>query len=357
MLLKQLPPVLRRAYLAGANVFLQGKPGIGKTETVQAFAKMMAQQIEGFTLWPFYAPTMSPVDIQAAMPDNDSGTLRVFNNDSLPNAYTHPDAVGVVFLGEMPNADPATLKLLQKYVNGEDMNGVLRKPLGVRVIADGNRTEDKSGALQQGRAFLNRFEILEVGSTAEDNCQFALENAWHPTVQAFMRQFPQYIDNYDEVFAVGKDTGTYEEGRRGLWASMRGWNRVSALEYVAEGANEELTLSEIAGSVGSGVGSQYVTYKQMVERLISLEDIIKAPDTAVIPTKIDERYALAMLLSLRARSEHLGAVATFGRRLPADMQVVMIRAIVGRPEIDRKDRSFVDWLLSKELAPMLQGSA
>lgn len=360
MRLKEVNQLMVRSYIAKANLLLLGKPGIGKTWTIEAFAQKMRETIPSFQLWHFYGPTMSPMDIQASMPDNETGTLKVYSNACLPNAYTEPDAQGVVFVGEMLNTDPTTLKLLQKYVNGEDMNGVLKKPAGVMIVADSNRLEDKAGVMQQFRALLNRFLQIEVYADANDNIEFAAKQGWHPIVQAFFRENPHLTDNYESVFAadVGKDkkaqANSAEEGKRGVWACMRGWNRISDLEAAAEQVQSELSLDEIVGSVGSGPGIQYNTFKQMVSRLAKIEDVFARPDKVKLPEKIDELYALTTIVATRAKEEHLPAVDVFIRRLPADLSVFAIRTMALRKSLNLIGTAeYRSWMLDPEISKML----
>lgn len=370
MKLKQVPNVLLRSYAAKANVFLVGKPGIGKTDTINHFVEKMQERVPEFQLWPFYGPTMSPTDIQMAMPDTTDGTLRVFNNGTLPNSYTHPDAKGVVFIGEMPNTDPSTLKLLQKYINGEDMNGTMRKPLGVMVIADGNRIEDKAGVMQHGRALLNRFMTVDVYTDPDDNIEYAAKHNWNPLVQSMMREHPDCIDNYDKVFLTNsterkraeearrggssKSDILAEEGKRGVWACMRGWNRISELEYAAEELGDALLMDEIAGSVGTAVCALYIAHKAMIGRLASLEDVLKDPDGVKIPEKIDELYAMCQILSLRAKDEHLKKIHKFAKRISFDMQAFMLRTMMMRKNFKLVGTDvYREWILEPQLNKLL----
>jgi hypothetical protein len=368
--LKDLPPVLVRNYIARVNTFIRGKPAIGKTETIEQFVERMKPRVPGFRSWMFYAPTMSPMDIQASAPNYDTHLLEMFNNAALPNHYTTPDAVGVVFFGELPNADPATTKLLQKYVNGEDMSGVLRKPAGVVVIADGNRIEDKSGVQQQGRAFLSRFEQLEAYTDAADNIGYAASKSWHPYVQTFFKDNPALIDNYDDVFetsaaarqrsaqakaANGADQQA-EEGKIGIWANMRSWERMSRKEYAADQLRSPVTLAEACGNLGTGVGAQYESHKAMIMSLTSFDDIVADPANARLPTAMDEQYAISMVVALRCSETQLPQVYTYACRMPLELQASIVRHLAQRKNfrLDGSD-AFAKWNTNPDLNRLLNG--
>lgn len=368
--LKELPAILVRNYLAQVNTFIAGAPAIGKTHTINAFVAQMQKRIPDFRLWHFNASTMSPMDIQASAPDYEKGTLRMFNNECLPNAYTDPDVKGVIFFTELPLADQSVTKLLQKYCNNEDLSGVLRKPDGVVVIADGNRLEDKSGVMQQGRAFMSRFEQLEAYTEASDNIEYAAKQAWHPLVQTFFKDNPALINNYDEVYetkqarsqrgtaaqqANGADQMS-EEGKHGIWANMRSWERISKKEYAAEELHSPVTLAECVGNLGSGVASQYEAHKRIIGGLTSFEDILRDPAKAAMPTKLDEVYQLAMIVALKCKEDDLPKVKTFGERMPKEMQAVILRTMATRRGFNlAASPAYGDWIRDKELTALLNG--
>jgi hypothetical protein len=368
--LKEVPTILTRNFIAGVNTMLRGKPALGKTATINVFVERMQQRIEGFKCWTFYAPTMSPMDIQASAPNYETGKLQLFNNAALPNAYDDPDVKGVVFFGEFPNADTATAKLLQKYVNGEDMSGSLRKPVGVVVIADGNRIEDKSGVQQQGRALLSRFEQIDVYSEAQDNQDYAAKSGWHPNVQTFFKDNPQLIDNYDEVFETSDSARSRsadakkangagnmsEEGKQGIWANMRSWERISKKEFAAEELGSPITLSELAGNLGTGVAAQYNAHCRMLASLTSFEDIMADPKKALLPTKMDEQYALSMIVAMKCQPEQMQQVHDYCTRMPLEMQAVVLRTLVLRKGFNLAGSPvYPKWISSPGLVALLQG--
>lgn len=383
--LKDMPLVLVTNFLAKTNTFMRGKPAIGKSKSIEEFVLEMQKRVPHFVIGRFYAPTMSPMDICASAPLEGTNKLKMYANEALPNVYSTyervgengqietysgADMVGAVFFGELPNADPATVRLLQKYINGEDMSGALRKPDGVVVIADGNRLEDKSGVQQQGRAFLSRFEQIETFTDADDNMAYAAKNSWHPNVQTFFKDNPALIDNYDEVFEMqgaalqrsgqqrnsnGSNQQT-EEGKLGIWANMRAWERISNKEYAADQMNHKVTQAEVAGNVGTAVAAQYEAHRKIFANMASFDQIIADPDGVALPDKPDERYMLAMMVALRAKSEQMGSVRVFGQRMPLEFQAVILRTMSTRKGFNLTATSdYLMWIKNKELTALLNG--
>lgn len=356
--LKELPELLTTNYLAGVNTFVLGKPAIGKTKVIEKFAADMKIREPKFKLWQFYAPSMSPMDIQASAPNYETGMLAFYNNAALPNHYKDPSEIGILFLGEMPNADTSTIKLLQKYVNGEDMSGVLKKPEGIIVVADGNRLEDRSGAQVQGRALVSRFEQLEVFSEAEDNIEFAIDNDWHPYVQIFFKENPQLIDNYEEAFGPSEAKTLSQTkicGKRGIWANMRSWERVSKKEYISEKQGRKLTTCEVAGNVGEAIAAQYEKQKKIISNLASFSEVMRDPSGVKIPGSISEVYTLAMIVALRCESSQIALVKEFGERLPVELQIAILRNLAARKNMSlQKNPSYMAWMKTPEIVEILR---
>lgn len=362
--LKELPAVIRRSLLARSNLWIWGEPGLGKTDTLNETARQLRSGIPDLFFGSTYVPTMSPTDIQAAMPNMETRLLEMFNNATLPNAYTHPDLVGIQHFGEPGNADSTTFKLLQKYVNGEDMNGVLRKPDGVIVIGDGNRLQDKSGVIQQGRAMMSRFEHIHVYTDAGDNMEYADHNSFHPTVQKFFKDNPNHINNYALVFEPDnkqrkdkkpEEISIYtEEGKQGIWASMRGWKRVSDKEYAADQLRSPLTLNEIAGSVGTSIAHLYDATRNYMNLLTQMDDIRADPKHAKLPKQADQIFAQANIVALKCIEKDMPAVRTYCSRMPYDFQVVVLRKMTQRKNFKlTTNGTYLEWIDDEQLKGLL----
>ena len=346
--IKQLPREIALSYAARTNLLLTSKPGLGKSETVCAAAKTMGERVEGFGYWPFDISTANPNDVCAYMPDLKTGELAVYPNSVLPNAYRKPDAQGIVFFDEVLNGDPSTVKVFQKYVNGEDISGKLRKPEGVIVVAASNRMADKAGVMQQSRAFMSRVEQLEIYSDAAHNLSFMDNDGFWPVMRKFLEKFPDLIDNYETVFDPGNDARAKqlskddkaeqgEEGKRDVWANMRSWKRISKLEYAAQSLKIPMQPCRVLSSVGKAVGTQYVTYRAMFDKIASVDEILRDPKGVAIPSKMDELFVMVCMLSQLIKSTDMKAAATFVDRLQGDMRALAIRRMVKRSQKNRAE--------------------
>jgi hypothetical protein len=361
--IKQLPGEIAVSYTAGTNLLLLSKPGLGKSQTIARAVEMIAQRIEGFGHWRFDMTTATPNDLMAYMPDDKTKQLEAFPNGVLPNAYTHPDVKGIVDLDEVLNGDPTTTKVFQKYINSESIGGRLMKPKGVIVVMASNRMADKAGVMQQSRAFMSRAEQLEVYSDAAHNFKFADDAGWFPVLLKYLEKFPDHIDNYEEVYdpanaggKLSKDDreAVNEEGKRGIWANMRSWERVSKLEYAALSLGKELNPARVLANVGKAVGQQYVTFRAMYDKIASVDEILRDPVGVKIPTKMDEMFVMVCMLSQLVPQDQMKSAAKFIDRLQGDIRALAIRRLVKRSQ---KDRAAFDIGATKEYKVWMQDPA
>jgi hypothetical protein len=333
--LKQLPKALTLAYVSNQNVFLAGQPGIGKTVTVEKYARMMRKRIPEFQIWRVSMPALTAMDIQATVPDVETMTLTVINTTLLPNALGNDaEAKGSIYLGELAQADPHALKPLQKYINGEPFNG-LQKPEGVNVIADGNRQEDKSGAIRQGRAFMSRFLYLETINPVEDDIEYAVTQGFHPDVTSFMSVNPDLVNTYN-----AEDDNSRADRDIGRWGGMRQWEQLSGLEYAADEFNLALIdmPQMVAAAVGAVIGTKYLAYKTIYKSLPTVAQICANPSTAPVPQEHDKQHALISIILSRITSTQLDSVVPYVMRLPVTLQVLFMRGVEARAARAAKSR-------------------
>ena len=359
--IKQLPRELAIAYAAGTNLLLLSKPAVGKSMTVESTAEQMAERIEGFKLWRFDMTTANPNDLMAYMPNEKTHKLECYENAGLPNGFEDPEACGFVFIDEVLNGDPTTVKVFQKYINGEKISERFWKPKKVVCIMASNRLGDKAGVMQQSRAFLRRTEQLEIYSDATHNLKYAENDSWWPVLLKFLEKFPALIDNYDDVFEPEQSKASREdrndmseEGKRGIWANMASWKRISMLEYAARSLNVELNPTRCLSNVGKGVGQQYVTYRAMFDKIASVDDILKDPKNVPIPSKIDELFVTVCMLAQLVPQDGVKQAGIFIDRLSGDIRVLAIRRMVKRSQ---KDRAAFDIGATKEYRAWMQDPA
>lgn len=345
--LEHVPAIIRRCIRTGTNLTLTGEPGLGKTSVIgQTVAAVQADDPD-FKLWDIYTPSLSPIDFSVPMPDTKTGKLRMFHNDLLPNAFDNPDQRGVVFLGERDNADPATNKALQKYINNEAMSG-LKKPKGAIVVSDSNCISHRSGTVQQSLALLSRSRLVHVEVSAEVTLKYFAQIGVNPYVQAYISLRPAHVSTFDQLL---KDKGY------GIWANPRGWERLGASLDDADAHQEKLSDDEIIGDVGEAVGREFIAFIHAAKELVSYEQIIADPAKAPAPDKLSDVYAIMAMLSAVTRGEDLPQVRKYVGRWGAEVQVLFLKLLAQSKGSHKQSctsaRSWSEWFSMPEIQAAL----
>lgn len=322
--IQKVPAIIKRAVRTGCNVKLTGHPGIGKTQIIEQTAASLHADNTDFGFWPVYTPSMSPLDFVAVAPDYESKKLTRFVNEGLPNAYDNPNQVGIVFLGEVDNADPSTNKVLLKYINGEDLGG-LRKPKGVIVVSDSNCLGHKSGVIQQPLSLISRSRNINVECDPDEVLKYFSDVGIHPMVQAYLLLRKEHVDTFAK---------TLEARVYGSWANPRAWERLSTSMIDADTLGEVMTDDEIIGDIGDAVGREFIGFLNATRVLVTMEKILKSPEKAKMPTKMSDIYAVIAMVASSSKVEHMEAIRIYVSRYDLEVQVLYHRLLVSNKAAD-----------------------
>jgi MoxR-like ATPase len=175
---------------------LHGRPGVGKTQLVQSLASRHGAQLYDIRL-----TTIEPQDLRG-LPyyDHETRKTQWYRPEDLPDA---PNTPAVLFLDELTAASP----YLQPTVYGllqERRVGRHQLPDSVFIVAAGNTVEDGAVAYEMGTALSDRLVHLHVAASAKDWLErYAVDEALHPAVTAFLRSRPDLLDTTEETLRRG----------------------------------------------------------------------------------------------------------------------------------------------------------
>lgn len=345
--LNEIPGILRRAVRTGTNIHILGEPGLGKTSVIEQTVAILKQQDPNFGFWCIYTPALSPIDFSVPMPDTETGTLHMYHNDKLPNAFDTPDMRGIVFLGERDNADPATNKALQKYINNEDMGGLM-KPKGVIVVSDSNDINHRSGAVQQSLALLSRSRVIPVQLDVDCTLKYFADVGINPFVQAYLSLRKEHVSTFETLL---------KERAYRVWANPRAWERLGKSMDDADANGETLSADEVIGDVGEGVGREFLAFLYAATTLTSYREVVEAPTTVPKPTKLSDTYAVIAMLAHSVKPFDMPAVRIYVERFGVEVQVLFLRFLIGSKSIHKagnvSTQAYTEWFIKPELKKTL----
>ena len=351
MNLLQIPKQLNRNIEAGNATELVGDSGMGKSSVVhQTFAEWAAaapQRKRGFGL--VFAATMSPIEDMGipfkgervfAMPDGSEKKITV-TDPTVPlwmlsiegkPAFCYDDFM--LFIDEKDKAGPDTSRGLSEIMltgrNGYWDLG----PTSVRIAAS-----NKGGRYGSQKKFdfeiSRRFEVNVEGNIDVTVNHLDKPYNWGGKVWQTMPVTKMWAKTHGEIVFEGppKEQGPWCNPRT-LCAFDR-YLQVVAAEYNGTiplgDKNEFAAMTEIgAGGMGMAATASFMSTLQFKMELPQYEDVVKDPTGTPVPKKADLLMLMAYELAGRTQAADLAPVLQYVGRLPQDMNVTFVQALLRR---------------------------
>lgn len=214
---------------------------------------------------------------------------------------------GVIFVDELPQA-PIPNKNVAATLIHERRIGPHYLPDGWQVVAAGNRAKDRAGTTPIPSHVRGRVIMIEVSPTVEEVATHFIATGVHPSVPAFLRFMPQYLDAFDPA-ADSSPTA-------------RGWEFVGTIQ---KAINSPTARTEaMAGVVGAEAAHKYVAYSRLYESIPDVDNIIANPTTASVEMKADVRFAVCASLAAKSGKDNLSAIVKYISRFEQQEFAAMV---------------------------------
>lgn len=312
------------------NFYIWGGAGVGKS----AVTKQVADAA-GVDFLDIRAAQLDPTDIRGVIvPDMTQGIATWLAPEWLPR---NSDWAGIMFFDEM-NLAPMLVQAALYQLVWDRCIGDYELPRRAMVVAAGNRKEDGAPAHNMPAPLRNRFVHITFDTNLVDWSNWAINAGVVPEVIA-------YNNWKTETFAPAFNSSNTENA----FPSPRTWEFVSRLlsknsqgmNYYQQ--NDEYIRELIAGCVGKGAASEFLSFVRLRDELPNVDDILAGNFPSKIPHKTDVCYSLVTTLAVRAteiqqanRTKAYGNMINYLSKLSAEYQVLCCR-LVGA-----KDRTTLD---------------
>jgi hypothetical protein len=274
-----------------ASWMLHGRPGIGKTEVVQQLADET-----GSRLYDLRLTTIEPQDLRG-LPFYDHEQRRTvwYPPEDLPSDEGRPT---ILFLDELtaaaPSLQPTVYGLLQERRVGQHA-----LPAGTFIVAAGNMVEDGAVAYEMGTALSDRLIHLSLRAEAGDwLASYAVPQALHPAVTAFIRTRPDLLDTTEEAIRRGQM----------IACTPRSWARVSTiLRAVTDRALRDVL---IAGTLGDQAAAEFILIVDEISATVQAQAMLEEEGRArlaLYPRSLHGLTALVYALVTLADEQNLPA--------------------------------------------------
>lgn len=277
-----------------------GSPGIGKSDIVESACDQI-----GADLLISHPAMEDPTDAKGLPWPGKDGTHASF----LPFGHLAKAAeakrLTVWFLDDLGQASPAVqaayMQLILSHKAGEHE---LSKDKVVFVAATNRRT-DKAGVNGILEPVKSRFaSIVELQPELEDWVQWAYGQEMPAELIAFIRSRPDLLNDF-------LPTADMEQS-----PCPRTWAYVG--RQVKAGVPRAVELAAIAGAVGEGAATEFVSYLRLSQEMPDPDAVIADPLGMELPENPSVLYALCAALAYRASKDTSKPICQFAERLHSD---------------------------------------
>lgn len=263
-LIEQRQQVIAAAADAGVPLMIWGGAGVGKTETVKAFAESRGEEAT-VLMGSIYDPS----DFGGIpVPNEDGQSYWLATPRWADDMLDQPDG-GVLFLDEITTAPPAVQAAMLRLVH-ERVVGETKLPEDTVVIAAGNPT-DVGGGHDLAAPLANRFAHMEMDADFKLWSQ-GMTQGWDTVTPSdwngLIRQ-PSFADEADARSTVAAFVAAHpdrfhqlpedEQAGRG-WPSGRAWTMAAKMIARHGTANTGTLRMSLTGLVGEAAADEFVTW-------------------------------------------------------------------------------------------------
>lgn len=327
----QVVEALRVYLTVDTPVMLHGSPGIGKSQMVHQVAEEM---FEG-NMIDLRLSQLDPVDLR--------GVPSIVNKQTTwnPPDFLPQKGKGILFLDEMNSAAQATLSAAYQLVLDRKV-GDYRMPEGWRIVAAGNRVQDRAMVNVMPTALRNRMGHIDVEVNNDDWGKWALTHDIHPGVLAFLRFKPSALNEMDETGDKKRDKEAAQRLKDAqAFATPRTWEYVSRM--ITQGVPEDIQLETLGGLVGAGAAAEFIGYMKVYQGMPNLDALLMNPTKARVPEEPAVLYALATGLAVKATEDNFDRVLKYADRMQPEFQILLVKDAVTRSTKLANTKPFNEW--------------
>jgi hypothetical protein len=313
------------------TVLIEGPPGVGKSSILKAFPEAAYERVY------LDAAVLEPSDLLYPMADHSTREV-----EFVPNALMKlrkaeesgkPLVVMVDELGKAPKAVMNALLplLLERRV------GIHYLPKGSVVFATTNLATDGVGDNIPTHARNRLTTVHCYGPTPQDWLGWAATNGVDPVVMAWVHENPHALDCY-----AYSTTGIKAENNPYIFNPQRGANKyftsarslthagfiISSRTKIGSGFHPAL-----AGTVGASAAADIMAFVAAEDSTAKWDDVIKSPDTALLPEGIAV-FIQALKCASKIDDSNAEAVVRYVQRWAQDEG----KGLFMRTLVDRSDQ-------------------
>jgi hypothetical protein len=342
MKVSQLKQAIRISLSTGRPLMIWGKPGIGKSVIV---AEVLEEA--GYDMTDWRLCLMDSVDLRGIPCVRDG--LTYWNPPAeLPRkeAGKKQRPMGI-FMDELPQAAIATTNAASQLILDRKLASYTL-PDDARMIAAGNREEDRATAQRMPTHIANRFDHVTLDVDAVEWLLWAQapskklkgQSNIDARVFAFIKYRPKLLHTFDVT------------SKEKAFASPRSWEFVSdklrAMVALSVKLDHEQMVECFAGNVGQAPATEFAGFLKIMNQLVDMDAIMLTPDKASVPSDPTVVYALVYALLDRSEAKTFDKIMIYVNRIPGEYQYLYMKEIRDQKQALMKSKSFIDWAVKHQ---------
>lgn len=330
--------------------FLSGSPGIGKSSLMQELADEFNLKLIDFRLsqadptdlngFPFIDPATGkakyvPMDTFPIEGDELPFTGRMEDDPQNPgkqrkvlkqNSNTgvmEPERYDgwLLFLDEFNSASLSVQKATYKLVLDHMVGQHKLHPRVLKVCA-GNLSTDNAIVARLSTAMQSRLIHLQMRSDKTEWLKWANANQVDFRITSFINFKPESLNMFQEMNKNNSIESTFP--------CERTWHFMDKLLKTIQGDFKDIHKIMFGGAIGEGMAAEFVGFTRVFHDLPSIDDIIKNPNSAKLPTTPDCQYAVTGLVGSNMVLGNVDALVTYANRLASEFTFLTLHTAVQR---------------------------
>ena len=321
MRFKQTLELVEHALDLDKPTMLWGPPGIGKSQLMRSTNHTAFIDLRLVLL--------DAVDLRG-LPARDGDKMRWLPVGELPH---EPTERGILFLDEINAAEDDVMQAALGLVLDRRL-GDYEVPEGWRIMAAGNRAEDRTGARDLPSALANRFLHIDMTANLDDWVDWASTSGQMPhELVSFLRFKTDLIHSFSP------------DHRRNPTPRM--WETVGQI-INDPGIEGRAEIGLIAAAVGEGPAQDLVSFLNIARSLPNVDEILVDPMAQSVPSEPAVIFATIGAICHRVQRETAANFITYVNRFSSEYTAMAVKTAVTMKEDLYSTAAFTQWCLDNQ---------
>ena len=305
-----------RCVVRGVVPFIQSSPGLGKSSIVREIAQEGNLKVIDVRLSQSAPEDLQGLPMRSMINGVEKAHFVPFNTfplatDPIPEGYKG----WLLFLDEFNSASRSVQAAAYKLTL-DRLVGLHPLHPQVAIICAGNLSTDKAIVNNLGTAMQSRVSHILMESSKPEWIEWATKAGIDYRVIGFIEFQPSKL----HLFNPDHSEMTFP--------APRTWEFVSKLIIDTPDVSDMMSL--IAGTIGMGVGFEFVKFCEEYTRIPKLSSIVNDPKNIMIPLEISTRFAVLTMLMAHVDLQNVKKVIQYVGRFEPDEQIIFYRGCLNR---------------------------